>query len=105
MNSTKDYSLLLVCEKRVSTACICIYNLHKLNFNSVTIHKPKRKIITTIYNNFKYSSFSYDGNYIASLGVVNENLLHGVIWDVQIFQAYKEDNYRVDFNNLAQIYI
>jgi len=57
MNSTKDYSLLLVCEKRLTTACICIYNLHKLNFNSVTIHKPKKKLFQLyiiIYGMFKY---------------------------------------------------
>ena len=32
LNTTKDYSLLLVCEKKTKTACISIYNLSKLNF-------------------------------------------------------------------------
>jgi hypothetical protein len=95
MNSTRDYGLLLVCEKKANAACISVYNLHKLNFNSVTINKPKRKVITTLYNSFKYASFSQDGNYLVSLGSVYGNTIQGVIWDVQIFQAYQDDNYRV----------
>ena len=97
MNASKDYSLLLVCEKKKTTSLISIYNLSKLNFKSITIFKPKRRIISTIYSQFLYASFSLDGNYIASIGVVKQDgppVLHGIIWDVQIFQSYKEDNYK-----------
>ena len=95
MNMTKDYSLLLVCETKVKTACISVYNLSKLNFKSIMIFKPKRRVISTIYSEFTTASFSIDGNYIASIGKVkNSNEIHGIIWDVQIFQSYKEDNYK-----------
>ena len=90
MDKTKDYSLLLVCEKKPNAAVISIYNLSKLNFKSLMQFKAKRKVITTIYSEFIYASFSLDGNYIASIGKVKGNEeLHGIIWDVQIFQAYK----------------
>lgn len=95
MDTTKDYSLLLVCEKKANAAVISIYNLSKLNFKSLMQFKAKRKVISTIYSEFIYASFSLDGNYIASIGKVKGNEeLHGIIWDVQIFQAYKPDNYK-----------
>ena len=95
MDTTKDYSLLLVCEKKPNSAVISIYNLSKLNFKSIMQFKAKRRVITTIYSEFIYASFSIDGNYIASIGKVKGNdELHGIIWDVQIFQAYKPDNYK-----------
>ena len=95
MNTTKDYSLLLVCEKKKTNSLISIYNLSKLNFRSIQIFKPKRKVISSIYSEFIYACFSLDGNYIASIGkVFDSNELHGIIWDVQIFQSYKEDNYK-----------
>ena len=57
--------------------------------------KPKRRVMSTIYSEFIYSSFSLDGNYIASIGKVRDSEnIHGIIWDVQIFQAYKPDNYK-----------
>jgi hypothetical protein len=97
MNVSNDRNLLLVCEKKERTAVISIYNLCKINFNSVTIHKPKRRIISTLYSYFKYASFTQDGNYIVSIGVVpkeNGFVLQGLIWDIQIFQPYKDDNYK-----------
>jgi WD40 repeat protein len=99
MNVSKDNSLLLVCEKRSKTSCISLYKVNKLNFNNVTIFKPKRKVISTIYSEFKYASFYVDGNYVISLGVIyNETkqtkYLQGVLWDLQIFQPFREDNYK-----------
>ena len=103
MNISRDFSLLLTCEKKQTTSSISIYNLSKLNFKSITIFKPKRKVISTIYSEFLYASFSIDGNYIATIGAIREDVpatqsdqpvLHGVIWDVQIFQSYKADNYK-----------
>ena len=95
LDTTKDYSLLLVCEKKPNASLISIYNLSKLNFKHMMQFKPKRRVISTIYSEFIYSSFSIDGNYIASIGKVSDSEdLHGVIWDVQIFQPYKPDNYK-----------
>ena len=101
MNSSKDYNLILTCEKKANSSSICVYNLSKLSFNNVIIFKPKRKVISTIYSEYIYSSFSWDGNYIASLGVVNgpsivNSSLHLIVWDIQIFQPFKEDNYKVN---------
>ena len=101
LNISKDNSLLLVCEKKEKCCCLSIYNLSNLSFNTVSIFKPKRKVISTIYTEFTYASFSWDGNSIATLGKIenesgsNVNLLQGVIWDVQIFQPFKIDNYKV----------
>jgi hypothetical protein len=110
MNVSNDYNLLLACEKKEKSAVISVYNLSKINFNSVTIHKPKRRIISSLYSYFKYASFSQDGNYIVSLGVVpkeNGFVLQGILWDIQIFQPYKVDNYKVIpyDNSLAKVYI
>ena len=92
---TKDYSLLLVCEQKPNVSVISIYNLSKLNFKNLMQFKPKRRVMSTIYSEFIYSSFSLDGNYIASIGKVRDSEnIHGIIWDVQIFQAYKPDNYK-----------
>ena len=95
MDTTKDYSLLLVCEKKLNAAVISIYNLSKLNFKSLMQFKAKRKVISSIYSEFIYASFSLDGNYIACFGrVKGSEDLHGIIWDVQIYQPYKPDNYK-----------
>ena len=95
LDTTKDYSLLLVCEQKESASVISIYNLSKLNFKNQMQFKAKRRVISTIYSEFIYSSFSLDGNYIASIGKVRGSEdLHGIIWDVQIFQSYKPDNYK-----------
>ena len=67
---TKDYSLLLVCEQKPNVSVISIYNLSKLNFKNLMQFKPKRRVMSTIYSEFIYSSFSLDGNYIASIGKV-----------------------------------
>ena len=100
MSVSKDLTLVLTCEMKENSSSICIYNLSKLSFNNVIIFKPKRKVVSTIYSEFIYSSFSWDGNYIASLGVVkNTNVLHLVVWDIQIFQPFKDENYKVKFHN------
>lgn len=101
MKTSKDKNLLLVCEKREKTSCIAVYNLNKLNFNNVQILKPKRKIITALYEYFSSACFSVDGNYIACLAVVNKNgnrMLFGVLWDIKVFQTAKLENYKVELN-------
>lgn len=100
MNITRDNNLLMVCDKKETTSNISVYNVSKLNFSQINIFRPKRKIVSSIYSEFLYSSFSTDGNYIASLGkITGENslgyLIQGVIWDVQmIYQPFKPDNYK-----------
>jgi WD40 repeat protein len=98
MNVSKDSNLLLVAEKREKTACLSVYNLSKLNFHSLSIFKPKRKIVSTIYSEFIYASFSADANYIASIAIIRSDndiaAIQGVIWDIQIFQPFKDDNYK-----------
>ncbi len=100
MNLTRDHNLLLVCDKKESLSSISVYNVSKLNFSQINIFRPKRKIVSSIYNEFIYSCFSTDGNYIASLGkITGENslgyLIQGVIWDVQmVYQPFKPDNYK-----------
>lgn len=100
MNMTRDNNLLMVCDKKESLSNISIYNVSKLNFSNVCIFRPKRKIVTSIYSEFIYASFSTDGNYIASLGLIksdttDETIVQGVIWDVQIMNSPNNpDNYK-----------
>jgi hypothetical protein len=100
MKISKDNNLLLVCEKRERSCCISVYNLIKPNFNVITIIKPKRRIISTLYEEFISACFSIDGNYIACIASVMKNgnkILFGVVWDIQVFQPFKEENYKVIF--------
>lgn len=100
MNITKDHNLLLVCDKKANCSNISVYNVSKLNFSQISLFRPKRKIVSSIYSEFTYAAFSTDGNYIASLGkIVGENsqgfILQGIIWDVQmVYQPFKPDNYK-----------
>jgi len=100
MNCSRDHNLLLVCEKKEKVSCISVYNLVKLNFNTISLFKPKRKVISSIFRDYIYANFSLDGNYITALGYSykdNTATLVGVIWDIQIFQPFREDNYKVKF--------
>ena len=95
MNTTRDYNLFLTCETKSRSAIISIYNLSKLNFKSIMIFKAMRRIESTIYKEFIFASCTRDGNCIASIGKLRENEdLHGIIWDVQIYQTLKPENYK-----------
>ena len=95
MNTTRDYIMFLVCETKQRSAVISIYNLSKLNFKSIMIFKAMRRIESTIYKQFIYASSTKDGNLIASLGILRDNDdVHGIIWDVQIYQTLKPENYK-----------
>ena len=95
MNTTRDYNLLLTCEVKHRSSIISIYNLSKLNFRSIMIFKAMRRVESTIYKEFIYASCTRDGNCIASIGKLRENDdLHGIIWDVQIYQTLKPENYK-----------
>lgn len=98
MNISRDNNLLLVCEKRPTRSCIAVYKVSKINFNNVSLFKPGRKVQSTIFSEFTYASFSWDGNFIVSIGkVANSSSQHlqGVVWDVTITQPFKDDNYKV----------
>ncbi len=75
MNMTKDKNLLLVCDRKQTVANISVYNVSKLNFQNISIFRPKRKVVSSIYSKFKYASFSPDGNYIASIGMITSELI------------------------------
>lgn len=100
INMTKDKNLLLVCDRKQTVANISVYNVSKLNFQNISIFRPKRKVVSSIYSKFKYASFSPDGNYIASIGMITSDIsdkvvYQGVIWDVQIlYQPTNVDNYK-----------
>ena len=95
MNTTRDFNLFLTCEIKHRSAIISIYNLSKLNFKSIMIFKAMRRVESTIYKEFIYASCTRDGNCIASIGRLRENDdLHGIIWDVQIYQTLKPENYK-----------
>ena len=95
MNTTRDYNLLLTCEVKNRSSIISIYNLSKLNFRSIMIFKAMRRVESTIYKEFIFASCTRDGNCIASIGKLRENDdLHGIIWDVQIYQTLKPENYK-----------
>ena len=95
MNTTRDYTLFLTCESKPHSAVISVYNLSKLNFKSIMIFKAMRRIESTIYKQFIFASCTKDGNCIASIGKLRENDdLHGIIWDVQIYQTLKPENYK-----------
>ncbi len=97
LNVSKDNYLLLIACENLNNCDISIYNLSKLNFDSYIIYKPRRKIISTEFKKFKYCSFSEDGNFIATLGVTNQNEVKGVIYDINIFKNFKENNYSPKF--------
>ena len=67
INVSSDKYLLLVSTEK-ENKCECdIYNLSKVTFASYIILKPRRKIVTTFFKRFIYSSFSEDGNLRCSI--------------------------------------
>lgn len=94
INSSRDSYLLLVSCETEKNCDISIYNLSRLNFSSFSIYKPKRKIISNQFKRFIYCNFSEDGNLICAIGQNEKNELKGVIYDIQTFKKYKENNYQ-----------
>ena len=98
INVSMDKYLLLVSTEK-ETKCECdIYNLSKVNFTSYIIFKPRRKIISTYFKRYIYSSFSEDGNLIACIGEKEDGSKMGVIYDVQSFKREKDNNYSPKFS-------
>ena len=93
LNSSFDNYLLLVCNEYKNKSGIDIYNLAKISFNSYTIYKPRRRILSSEFKKFIYASFSNDGNLICAIGKKENGILKGVIYDIQSYKKFKNDNY------------
>ena len=93
LNVSRDNYLLLIAGQTEKTCDVSVYNLNHLNFTNFTIYKPRRKLITSLYKRFIYSSFSEDGNLICCIGEENNGNLKGLIYDIQTFKYYKNENY------------
>ena len=93
LNTSRDNYLLLTANEYKNKCGIDIYNLAKINFASYTIYKPRRRVLSTEFKRFIYSSFSQDGNLIAAIGESQNNILKGLIYDVQSYKKFKDDNY------------
>ena len=95
MSISRDYTLFTTCELKNHSSVISLFNLSKLNFKSIMIFKAMRRIESTIYKQFIHASCTKDGNCIASIGKLRENDdIHGIIWDIQIYQTLKPENYK-----------
>ena len=97
LNVSKDSYLLLVTSENSSCAEISVYNLSKISFNSFTIFKPRRKIISTEYTKFIHASFTQEGNLICALGLNKNGNLNLVVYDIQSFKKFQNDNYTPKF--------
>ena len=93
LNSSFDKYLLLVSNEYKNKSGIDIYNLAKISFNSYTIYKPRRRILSSEFKKFIYASFSNDGNLICAIGKNENGNLKGVIYDIQSYKKFKIDNY------------
>ena len=97
LNVSRDSYLLLVTSENSSCAEISVYNLSKISFNSFTIFKPRRKIISTEYTKFIHASFTQEGNLICALGLNKNGNVNLVVYDIQSFKKFQNDNYTPKF--------
>ena len=98
LNVSRDSYLLLVTTENTSHAEISIYNLSKISFNSFTIFKPRRKIMSTEYTKYIYAAFTQEGNVICALGLNKTGKLNLVVYDIQNFKKFQNDNYAPKFS-------
>ena len=66
LNVSRDSYLLLVTTENISHAEISVYNLSKISFNSFTIFKPRRKVMSTEYTRYIYAAFTQEGNVVCA---------------------------------------
>ena len=97
LNVSRDSYLLLVSTENISHSEICVYNLSKISFNSFTIFKPRRKIMTTEYTKFIHAAFTQDGNIICALGLNKSGNLNLLVYDIQNFKKFQNENYTPKF--------
>ena len=98
LNVSRDSYLLLVTTENTSHAEISIYNLSKISFNSFTIFKPRRKIMSTEYTKYIYAAFTQEGNVICALGLNKTGKINLVVYDIQNFKKFQNDNYAPKFS-------
>ena len=97
LNVSRDSYLLLVATENISHAEISIYNLSKISFNSFTIFKPRRKIMSTEYTKFIHAAFTQEGNLVCALGTNQQGKLNLIVYDIQNFKKFQNDNYTPKF--------
>ena len=97
LNVSRDSYLLLVTTENANHAEISVYNLSKISFNSFTIFKPRRKIISAEYSKYIYAAFTQEGNIICALGLNQTGKLNLVVYDIQTFKKFQNDNYLPKF--------
>ena len=97
LNVSKDSYLLLVTSENNDHSEINIYNLSKISFNSFTIFKPRRKIMSSEYTKFLYACFTQDGNNLCALAEDKTENMKLVVYDIQSFKKFKIDNYTPKF--------
>ena len=97
LNISRDSYLLLVTSENSSHAEISVYNLSKISFNSFTIFKPRRKIMSTEYTKYIHAAFTHEGNIICALGLNKNGNLNLVVYDIQGFKKFQNDNYTPKF--------
>ena len=68
LNVSRDSFLFLVTTENTTHAEISVYNLSKISFNSFTIFKPRRKVMSTEYTRYIYAAFTQEGNVVCALG-------------------------------------
>ena len=93
LNVSRDSYLLLITTENISHTEISVYNLSKISFNSFTIFKPRRKIMTTEYTKFIHAAFTQEGNIICALGLNKAGNLNLVVYDIQNFKKFQIENY------------
>ena len=98
LNVSRDSYLLLVTTENISHAEISVYNLSKISFNSFTIFKPRRKVISTEYTKFIHAAFTQEGNIVCAIGVNNSGSYNIVVYDIQNYKKFQNDNYTPKFS-------
>ena len=98
LNVSRDSYLLLVTSENTTHAEISIYNLSKISFNSFTIFKPRRKIMSTEYTRYIHAAFTQEGNIICALSLNKNGNLYLVVYDIQSFKKFQNDNYTPKFS-------
>ena len=91
LSVSQEKSIFILSEEtNQQSSTISLYYLGKINFESVTIFKPKRKIITNKYSNFTSCSFTSEGNLICAICKENATKkTKGLIFNVQKFTPFK----------------
>ena len=97
LNVSRDSFLFLVTTENTTHAEISVYNLSKISFNSFTIFKPRRKVMSTEYTRYIYAAFTQEGNVVCALGQNQLGKLNLVVYEIQSFKKFSNNNYTPKF--------